>query len=195
MFVICWPTAGAAERVLKEFRRLEAAGFFRLEDSVIVSRADDGTLSVHHSAPHKLKDTALGVLLGAVLGKCFGAPLLGATLGAAGGAMANRLPENAIDNRFIAELSERLGPNSSAIFGLVRRFSADRVLGAPDKVVPDLGRFGGTLLHTSLSAEAEERLQTAIDEAHRKDKTLRSATLKARHPPKRRVVSQRVVKR
>ncbi len=39
------------------------------------------------SARHRLKDTALDVVLGAVLGKCFGAPLLGATLGTARGAI------------------------------------------------------------------------------------------------------------
>jgi uncharacterized membrane protein len=189
LFVVCYPTADGAEQVLKEYRRLEAAHLLRLEDCVIVSRADDGRLSIRRTVHHRLKDAALGVLLGAVLGKCFGAPLLGASLGAAGGAVANRLPEAAIDDRFVRELSQRLGPNSSAMFGLLQRFSADRVLCAPDKVVPELGRFGGTLLHTTLSAEAEEALQAAIDEAHLKEKAQRSATLTPRRAHTKRVVN------
>jgi uncharacterized membrane protein len=176
LFVVCYPTADVAEQVLQANRRLEAAHLLRLEDWVIVSRADDGRLSIRHGVHRKLKDTALGALLGAMLGKCFGVPLLGAGLGAAGGAIANRLPDTAIDDRFVRELTQRLGPNSSAMFGLVQRYSADRVLSAPDKVVPELGRFGGTVLHTTLSAEAEERLQADIDEAHLKDQALRSAS-------------------
>ena len=89
----------------------------------------------------------------------------------------------------VAPLLEPVAPNSSAMFGLIPRFSADRVLSAPDKVVPELGRFGGTVLHTSLSTEAEESLQAAIDEAHLKEETLRSATLTPRHAYKRRLVN------
>jgi uncharacterized membrane protein len=122
-----------------------------------------------------------------VLGKWFGVPLLGAGLGAAGGALANRLPDTAIDEGFVRELTQRLAPNSSAMFGLIPRHSAERVLSAPDKVVPELGRFGGTVLHTTLSAEAEERLQAAIDEAHLKEQALRSATLTPPQAQKKRV--------
>jgi uncharacterized membrane protein len=189
LFVVCYPAADVAEQVLKELRRLEAAHLLRLEDCVIVNRADDGRLSMHRSVHQKLKDTALGLLLGAMLGKWFGAPLLGAGLGAAGGAIAKRLPDTAIDEGFVRELTQRLAPNSSAIFGLIPRFSSDRVLSAPDKVVPELGRFGGTVLHTTLSAEAEESLQAAIDKAHLKEETLRSATLTPRHAYKRRLVN------
>src|SRR3982074_2129673 len=105
LFVVCYPTADAAEQVLKESRRLEAAHLLRLEDCVIVSRAEDGRVSSHRSVHRRLKDTALGLLLGAVLGKWFGAPLLGAGLGAAGGAIVNRLPDTAIDERFVRELT------------------------------------------------------------------------------------------
>src|ERR1700716_1712427 len=189
LFVVCFPTADVADQVLQEFRHLEAAHLLRLEDFVIVSRADDGRLSIHRGVHRKLKETAPALLLGAVLGKWFGAPLLGAGLGAAGGAIANRLPDTAIDEHFVRELTQRLAPNSSAIFGLIPRYSADRVLSAPDRVVPELGRFGGTVLHTTLSAEAEESLQAAIDKAHLKEEALRSATLTPRHGYKRRLVN------
>ena len=58
-------------------------------------------------------------------------------LGAAGGALANRLPDEAIDESFVRDLTRLLGPNSSALFALVRRHSVARVLSAPDKVVPE----------------------------------------------------------
>jgi uncharacterized membrane protein len=188
LVVICYPTIDASEQVLKLARQLEAAHLLRLEDCVTVSRDDDGRLSIHHSFHHRLRNAALGVVVGTLVGKWFGVPLLGAGLGAAGGAIANRVPDTAIDARFVHELTQRLGPNSSALFGLVRRSSADRVLSAADKVVPEIGRFGGTVIHTTLSAEADERLQAALDEAHLKAEALRSTTRKPRLSHKRRVV-------
>ena len=114
LFVICYPTADAAEQVLQVSRRLEAAHLLRLEDCVIVSRADDGKPAIHDGSDRRPKNPGLGVFWGAVLGKWFGAPLLGAGLGAAGGAIAKRLPDTAIDERFVRELTQRLAPNSSA---------------------------------------------------------------------------------
>jgi uncharacterized membrane protein len=46
-------------------------------------------------------------------------------------------------------------PNSSAIFVLVRNVTVD-------KVVPEISKYGGTVLRTSLSDDAEQRLQAAL---------------------------------
>ena len=189
LFVICYPTADAAEQVLQVSRRLEAAHLLRLEDCVIVSRADDGKPAIHYGSHRRPKNPALGVFWGAVLGKWFGVPLLGASFGAAGGAIANRLPDEAIDQGFVREVTRLLGPNSSALFALVRRHSAARVLSAPNKVVPELGRFGGTVLHTTLSAEVDKRLQAALDEAYHGAEAQRSASLMPRHARRKRVVN------
>ena len=80
-------------------------------------------------------------------------------------------------------------PNASALFALVRRHSVARVLSAPDKVIPEVGRFGGTVLHTTLSAEDDKRLQAAIDEAHHRAEALSSATLVPRQAHKKRIVN------
>jgi uncharacterized membrane protein len=195
LFVICYPTADAAEQVLQVSRRLEAAHLLRLEDCVIVSRADDGKPAIHYGShrgpknPRRPKNPALGVFWGAVLGKWFGVPLLGASFGAAGGAIANRLPDEAIDQGFVREVTRLLGPNSSALFALVRRHSAARVLSAPNKVVPELGRFGGTVLHTSVSDDVDKRLQAALDEAYHRAEGLSSATLMPGHARRKRVVN------
>jgi uncharacterized membrane protein len=189
LFVICYPTADAAEQVLQVSRRLEAAHLLRLEDCVIVSRADDGKPAIHYGSHRRPKNPALGVFWGAVLGKWFGVPLLGASFGAAGGAIAHRLPDEAIDQGFVREVTRLLGPNSSALFALVRRHSAARVLSAPNKVVPELGRFGGTVLHTSVSDEVDKRLQAALDEASHKAEALSSATLMPGHAHRKRVVN------
>jgi uncharacterized membrane protein len=189
LFVICYPTPDAANQVLQVSRRLEAAHLLRLEDCVTVSRADDGKPAIHHCSDRSSEHPALGAFWGAVLGKWFGAALLGAGFGAADTAIAHRLPDEAIDQRFVRDVIRLLGPNSSALFALVRRHSAARVLSAPDKVVPEVGRFGGTVLHTTLSNEVDKRLQAALDEAHHRAEALRSATLMPRHANRKRVVN------
>ena len=50
--------------------------------------------------------------------------------------------------------------SSSAIFALVRRATVD-------KVEPEVAKFGGKLLHTSLSHEAEAKFQAMLDEANK----------------------------
>jgi uncharacterized membrane protein len=49
----------------------------------------------------------------------------------------------------------QLKNGSSAVFVLVRKAT-------PDKVLAEVGKYGGTVLRTSLSADAERRLQDAL---------------------------------
>jgi uncharacterized membrane protein len=53
------------------------------------------------------------------------------------------------------ELGNRLEPGGAALFVLVRSST-------PDKVLPRVSHFGGEVLHTSLSHEAESTLQDAL---------------------------------
>jgi uncharacterized membrane protein len=53
-------------------------------------------------------------------------------------------------------LAAELRPNTSALFILARRYT-------PDKVIQELARFGGTVLRTSLTQEAENQLQLALN--------------------------------
>ena len=55
------------------------------------------------------------------------------------------------------QLGAEMAPQRSAIFVLVRRATFD-------KVEPELARFGGRVLHTSLSTEGEARLRVALGE-------------------------------
>jgi uncharacterized membrane protein len=60
-----------------------------------------------------------------------------------------------IDDAFVAELSATLVPGSSAIFLLLRPVSAADVLGT-------VGKFGGTVLRTTLPPDVEERLERSL---------------------------------
>lgn len=76
----------------------------------------------------------------------------------AAGAVSGALSDAGIDNNFMKKLSEGFKPGTSALFVLVRKST-------PDKVVQEIKKYGGTVLHTSLSHEDEAKLQAALDEA------------------------------
>jgi uncharacterized membrane protein len=76
-------------------------------------------------------------------------------VGAGAGALSRALVDYGIDDAFIRSLGATIAPGSSALFVLVRR-------AMPDKILPELSPFGGTVLRTSLSNEQEERLRQAL---------------------------------
>jgi uncharacterized membrane protein len=53
------------------------------------------------------------------------------------------------------ELGRRLEPGGAALFVLVRSST-------PDKVLPRISQYGGEVLHSSLSHEAEQTIQDAL---------------------------------
>ena len=77
-------------------------------------------------------------------------------MGAGAGALSSSLVDYGIDDEFIRSLGATIAPGSSALFVLVRRAT-------PDKVLPELRPFGGTVLRTSLSNEQEARLRQALE--------------------------------
>jgi uncharacterized membrane protein len=105
------------------------------------------------------RGAASGIIWGGLIGLLFLQPLAGAAIGAAvgagSGAIAGKITDYGIDDNFVRQLSTEMTPNSSAIFVLVRNVTID-------KVTPEISKYGGTVLHTSLSTDAEQRLQAAL---------------------------------
>jgi uncharacterized membrane protein len=182
LIVVTYPTPAAAERVIETVRRLESEHLLEIDEAVYVTRDCAGTVSVTERMNRPLKTVALGAFWGALLGKVFGVPLLGAGIGAVGGALTRARHEaDTIDPEFVRACAASLPPGSAAIFSLVRRST-------PDKVIAELGKYGGTVLHTSLSEAQEVRLQEAIDTAHGKAKLLHGSRRAPRSVRTRRVV-------
>ena len=155
LIAIAYPEEHRAAEVLATLRRLQNEYLIDLEDAVVVTKDDAGKVKLHQSVDLVGAGAAGGALWGTAIGLLFLNPLLGALVGAASGALSGRLTDYGIKDDFIRELSQRLQPNSSAIFFLARRMTAD-------KVTPEVGKFGGTILQSSLSAEAERQLEEAL---------------------------------
>ena len=87
---------------------------------------------------------------GGLIGLLFLAPLLGMAVGAASGGLTGKLTDVGVNDSFLKELGEKLEPGMAAVIVLVRRST-------PDKVIPAVQEYGGTVLQSSLDNEAEAR--------------------------------------
>jgi uncharacterized membrane protein len=152
-----------ADRALTELTALQKEYLIELKDACVVVRSPDGDVHLHQAVP-LVKTGALaggtsGALWGTLIGLLFLNPLagmaVGAGLGAASGAMAGKLSDYGISDDFIKEIGSTIKPNSSALFLLVQKITADKVL-------PRMADFKGRVLKTSLSDERERRLRAAL---------------------------------
>ncbi|NJK79101.1 MAG: DUF1269 domain-containing protein [Chloroflexaceae bacterium] len=160
-----------ATEVLQTLAELQTEHLIDLDDAVVVVKDEHGKLTLHQSHDLTAAGAAGGAWWGLLLGMvlsiplagpgALALPLLGTAAGALGGAVGGHYADIGIDDVFIRDISSRLQPSTSAIFMLVRKVTLDKVL-------PELGQFGGTLLHTSLAPEDDARLQDALRtiEAH-----------------------------
>lgn len=152
---ITYPDEQRAAEVMETLGRLQKQYLIDLEDAVYVTKDDKGKLSLHQAHNLEAAGAAGGAMWGALFGLLFFMPLAGMAIGAGTGWLMGKLSDYGIDDKFVKQLSADLHPNTSAIFAVVRRST-------PDKVIPEISKFGGHVLQTSLSPEAEERLCAAL---------------------------------
>jgi uncharacterized membrane protein len=155
LVVVAYPEENRAAEVMALLRRMSSQYLIDLDDAVYVTKDADGQLTLHQAHNLTGGGAAGGALWGGLIGLLFLAPVAGAAIGAGIGAIAGTFSDYGIDDTFVKELGATIQPESSAIFVLVRHATAD-------KVVPELSKYGGTILRTSLATEAEARLQAAL---------------------------------
>jgi uncharacterized membrane protein len=142
---------------------MQKAHLVDLEDACVVTRDEEGKLhlkqAVNLVGTGALSGGTWGALWGALVGILFMNPLaglvIGAAAGAGAGALSGALSDYGIDDDFIKSLGEQIGPDSSALFVLLRKVTLD-------KVMPELGKYEGTVMKTSLSNEQEQQLREAL---------------------------------
>lgn len=145
-----------------------------LDDAFYVTKDREGDTKVHHTVHLTRKGAGWGALGGLLIGALFFVPVAGLLVGAATGAIAVKLANLGIDEQFVKDLSAQLQPNSSAIFILVRKVS-------PDKVIAAIRPYGGTILQTTLSQEAEDDLKANL-KASQGSEHLERFVVWLRHP-------------
>ncbi len=155
LVAIAYDDVDQAQEVTNTLGQLMKEHSIELEDAVIVEHRAGGKIKLHQPSMAGL-GAASGALWGGLIGLIFFVPLFGLAIGAASGAAAGALSDHGIDDKFMKELGNKLPEGGAAVFVLVREATAD-------KVVPEISRFGGHVIQSSLSNDQETALQEALD--------------------------------
>ncbi|MFI6499940.1 DUF1269 domain-containing protein [Nonomuraea typhae] len=155
LIVVSYPDVTTAETVRDRLFELQKQNLITLEDAAIVERKDDGKIKLHQVTSTTGVGAAGGALWGGLIGLLFFMPLLGMALGAAAGAAGGALTDVGVNDDFMKELGEKMAPGTAALFLLV-------VQSTPDKVIEQVGPYGGEIIKTSLSTEDEKHLKETV---------------------------------
>jgi uncharacterized membrane protein len=154
---IAYPDVATALQVRQSLLEMQKEKLIELEDVVVVTRQEDGKVKLHQVASPAGIGAAGGAVWGGLIGLLFLAPLVGMAIGAATRGAVGAAADVGVDDKFMKELGSKLEPNHSALIVLVRRST-------PDKVLPRISEYGGHVIQTSLSTEAEDSLRAALGE-------------------------------
>lgn len=129
-----------------------------LEDAALAYKDEKGKVKVKQTLEKQHTGTmaSWGFFWGFLIGLIFGGPLFWGLLSALLGALFGKSSDLGIDNEFIKQVGESLDPGGSALFMLVAEST-------PDKVMPELEKYGGHLYQTSLSKDDEEKLRKVLE--------------------------------
>ena len=165
LVAVSYPDVYRAGEVCAALQRLQKEFLIDMEDAAYVTRERDGKIKLHQTQP--IVGVAAGIgasrgtIWGALIGLLFMQPLLGmaagAVLGAASAAIVGRSVDYGIPDQFMKDLATNLRPGTSMLFVLFRKVTWEKVL-------PHISQYGGTVMHSSLTPEAEARLQSALAE-------------------------------
>jgi uncharacterized membrane protein len=158
MIVLGFEGETTAEDMLETFLGMQEKELITIEDAVIASRGVGQNVEIKQTQSVKGKYTLRGSGIGLLAGFLLGGPIGGLIGGTAIGAISGALKDIGIDDKFVRQASEALGPNSSALF----------LLGTaqdPAAFSAELRPFKATVAMTTLSPEQEKRLkETLADE-------------------------------
>ena len=153
--VISYPQEQTAGEAAARLVQLQKEYLITLEDVAWVTKKPDGKMKLHQGTSLTGAAAAGGAFWGFLFGLIFLVPIAGLAIGAATGAIAGKLSDYGIDDKWIKEVAAGIPAGGSALFVMARSANAERVL-------PEMAKFGGTVIQTNLSAEQQAALEEAI---------------------------------
>jgi len=158
LLVIAYDTEAQAEEARTRLFGLQREYLIELSDAVVAIKRDDGTVKLNQVFQPVAAGAAGGALWGSLIGLLFLNPLAGAAIGAASGALSGKLTDLGINDNFMKEVASSLESGKAALFLLIRKVTADKVLAA-------MSGTGGTIMRSSFDETKEEALQAALSAA------------------------------
>ncbi len=155
LIAIGYPDEATAEAAAEEARRLARDLIIQPDAIAVISRDSEGKYHVHTSHHAVGAGATWGMFWGMLFGLLFFVPVLGMAVGAGLGALMGKAAKVGIDKQFQEQVRDMVKPGTSALFLMLEKVT-------PDKAVEAMSKYGGTVLKTSLSKDAEKELQEAL---------------------------------
>ncbi|HEX3801968.1 MAG TPA: DUF1269 domain-containing protein [Solirubrobacteraceae bacterium] len=143
------------EQAAEEVYRLARDLVIEPEAVAVITRDKNGKYKVVTNHHPVAEGVTWGMFWGILFGLLFFIPVFGLAVGGVLGALFGTIDKIGIDNTFQQQVREMLQPGTSALFLVVNKVT-------PDKAIEALSKYGGRVLKTSLSADAEQKLQEAL---------------------------------
>jgi uncharacterized membrane protein len=138
--------------------KMQKEYLINLEDAVVVTRDQTGKTKLDQAVNLTATGAVGGGFWGLLIGLIFLNPLLGAVVGAGAGALSGRLTDIGLDDRMLKDVGASFKPGTSGLFLLIRRATADKVLGGLKEFT---GK--GKVFQTSLNKDDENALREALE--------------------------------
>ena len=155
LIAIGYPDEATAAVAEKEAQRLAKELIIQPDAIASIVRDREGKFHVSTSHHPVGEGATWGMFWGLLFGLLFFVPVFGMALGAGLGALMGKIEKTGIDKQFQDQVRAMLEPGTSALFLVVEKVT-------PDKAVAALSPYGGTVLKSSLSEDAERQLQEAL---------------------------------
>jgi uncharacterized membrane protein len=155
LVAIGYPDETTALAAMDEAERLQHELLIQADAVAAIIRNKEGKIRVvtnHHAVG---AGATWGLFWGMLFGILFLVPFFGMAVGAGMGALMGKVTKNAVNKQFETQVRDMLQPGTSALFMVVEKVT-------PDRAVEALSRFGGTVLKSSLSNQAQQELQEAL---------------------------------
>jgi uncharacterized membrane protein len=155
LIAIGYPDETTGSLAAEEVRRLSQDLIIEPDAVAVIVRDKEGKYHVHTSHHAVGGGTTWGMFWGLLFGLLFFVPVFGMAVGAGLGALFGKIEKTGINKEFQEQVRDMLQPGTSALFVVVEKVT-------PDKAVDALSQYGGTVLKSSLSKDAEHELQEAL---------------------------------
>ncbi len=157
LVVLGYPDTNTAKTVYGKVQELQK-DFIIDGAAAVLTRASDGKVHVETPTGAVGAGAASGALWGGLIGLLFFVPIGGLILGGLMGAVMGKVADMGIDDEFRQKVQDVLQPGTSAVVLIFSKVT-------PDKALAALAPYGGEVLRTSLTKEAEDEITKALAHA------------------------------
>ncbi|MFL6161091.1 MAG: DUF1269 domain-containing protein [Jatrophihabitantaceae bacterium] len=155
LVAIGYPDEATGSAAGDEAQRLAKDLVLQPDAIAVIRRDKEGKYHVTTTDHMVGAGTTGGMFWGLLFGFLFFVPVLGMAIGAGLGALMGKVGKTGIDKGFQDQVRGMLTPGTSALFLVLESATTDKAIEA-------MSKFGGTVLKSSLSKDAEAELQEAL---------------------------------